>query len=483
MKVYLKIVVIVSASLFFTSFMTFPAHAAFNTNCSDTATTGIPESECNALGSLYNSTNGDSWTDNTNWGTDTAVSTWHGITVASGHVSELDLHGNNLVGTIPLELENLNNLEILSVWNNQLTGSIPSELGNLSNLRSLYIDNNQLTGSIPSELGNLSNLQILHAHSNQLTGSIPSELGNLSNLTELWLDQNQLSGSIPSELGNLSNLRSLSISNNQLTGSIPSELGNLSNLDFLNAHSNQLTGSIPSELGNLTNLTTLSILNNRLSGSIPSELGNLTNLTVLKLSDNQLSGTIPSSLNNLTNLTDPLGIQNNNYTFNELEPFLNSASISTTHAPQNKVGTEQTHTLSTGDSITLTVEVPENSSGHDSYQWYKDGQAISGATDRSYTISSFDSSYSGVYTYHITNSAVTDLTLESNNITLTDGTTNDDTGDTNTGADAGNSTDDGNNQQLPNTGQYTVFINFVVGMLFIFIGLLFYFKQIEFIAE
>ena len=206
--------------------------------------------------------------------------------------------------------------------------------------------------------------------------------------------------------------------------------------------------------------------------------GNLSNLTELWLSDNQLSGTIPSSLSNLTNLTEPLSIQNNNYTFNELEPFLNNVTISTTHAPQNKVGTEQTHTLSTGDSITLTVEVPENSSGHDSYQWYKDGQAISGATDRSYTISSFDSSYSGVYTYHITNSAVTDLTLESNNITLTDGTTND-----NTGSDVGSSTDDSNSQQLPNTSLGKIYMNLAIGVLFVLIGFLFYFKQIEFVVE
>jgi Leucine-rich repeat (LRR) protein len=61
----------------------------------------------------------------------------------------------------------------------------------------LFLSNNQLCGSIPSQLGDLSNLNIINLYWNQLSGSIPSQLGNLSNLTELGLHWNELSGSIP----------------------------------------------------------------------------------------------------------------------------------------------------------------------------------------------------------------------------------------------------------------------------------------------
>ena len=66
---------------------------------------------------------------------------------------------------------------------NQLTGSIPAELGNLVNLEMLRVDSNQLTGSIPPELGNLSKLRFLATYSNPLSGPIPAALGNLTALT------------------------------------------------------------------------------------------------------------------------------------------------------------------------------------------------------------------------------------------------------------------------------------------------------------
>jgi hypothetical protein len=97
-------------------------------------------------------------------------------------------------------------------------------------LGSLGLSSNQLSGSIPPELGNLDNLVSLNLNSNHLSGSIPPELGNLSNLVGLGLSSNQLSGNIPAELGNFSNLGYLGLARNQLSGSIPPELGNLSML-------------------------------------------------------------------------------------------------------------------------------------------------------------------------------------------------------------------------------------------------------------
>lgn len=132
-------------------------------------------------------------------------------------ISEIFLQNNNLNGSIPPGIGNLENLELLILWANQL-GNLPSELGNLNNLTILNLNNCQLTGGIPPELGNLNNLNVLNINLNTLNGNIPAELGNLSNLTKLNLYSNQFSGVIPSELGNLSDLTDITLYNNSLSG-------------------------------------------------------------------------------------------------------------------------------------------------------------------------------------------------------------------------------------------------------------------------
>ncbi len=275
--------------------------------------TDVPQIECEALVSLYESTNGAGWAEKTNWLQTTTVSNWFEVYVEEGSVKRLSLDDNQLNGSIPKELANLSNLLSLDLYENQLSGSISKELGKLSNLEYLVLYDNQLTGNIPAELGDLSNLQALYLENNQLTGVIPAELGGLSNLIDLDLSNNQLTGVIPAELGNLSNLAYLFLRNNQLTGSIPLTLGGLSNLRDLFLHNNQLTGGIPSTLGNLTNLRRLFLYQNHLTGSIPAELSEMSDLDDLYLHNNQLTGSIPAELAELPYLED-LNLSNNQLT-------------------------------------------------------------------------------------------------------------------------------------------------------------------------
>lgn len=216
--------------------------------------TDVPQTECEALVALYNSTNGAGWTNKDNWLVSTVVGDWFGITVSSRRVIRIDLYSNNLVGMIPSEIDSLINLQGLSLNTNQLSGAIPPELGSLTNLQELSLNSNQLSGSIPPELGNLTNLQYLYLYSNQLAGSIPPELGNLTNLQYLSLSFNQLTGSVPQELGRLTNARYLYLFSNQLSGFIPPTLGSLANLMYLSLSYNQLSGPIPLSFINLTNL-------------------------------------------------------------------------------------------------------------------------------------------------------------------------------------------------------------------------------------
>ncbi len=412
-----------------------------------------------ALVELYDSTNGDSWTNNSGWKTG-HLDTWYGVIVTGGRVSVLNLGNNDLAGSIPSSIGDLTNLDLLNLSSNQLTGTIPSEIGNLANLTDLWLDgnqltgtiptqigaltnlaflylrNNQLTGTIPPEIGNLSYLTYLNLSSNQLTGTIPSEIGNLTDLIGLYLNENQLTGTIPAQIGNLTNLTDLWLSDNQLTGSIPPEIENLTNLRYLLLDYNQLTGSIPPEMGDLTNLASLSLSYNQLTGSIPPEVGNLTNLEELGLNSNQFTGTIPAQIGALTNLiwlvlsnnefTDlpslsaltsliSLVIQNNKFTFEDIEPNIGVASTFI-YSPQDSVGETIDTTVNEGSSFTMSVSVGGD---NNQYQWKKNESVIPSATDSSYTISSVTTSDSGSYICEITNTVATKLTLYSRPINVT----------------------------------------------------------------
>ena len=285
--------------------------------------TQIPQSECEVLAAFYYATGGDGWYNSAGWLVTNTPCDWNGITCDGGHVSELVMTDNNLVGSIPPELASLSQLRVLS-FGGDVSGVIPPEFGTLSQLETLGVRHNYEV-SIPPELGNLSNLvelQITAAWvptdpSEQLRdgcATLPPELGNLSNLQALDISFS-VCGSIPPELGDLSNLQVLDLGGNYgLSGSIPPELGNLSNLQWIALNHTGLSGTLPPELGNLTNLTHLLLSwgsgdcfglppwQGSLTGPLPPELGNLTNLQVLDLYCQAFTGPLPMSFINLLQL-------------------------------------------------------------------------------------------------------------------------------------------------------------------------------------
>lgn len=198
---------------------------------------------------LYDATDGDNWTNNTNWCSDKPLSEWYGVYVN--------------------EIRDENEVISLRLSNNNLVGSLPEEIGYLIDVQNLDLDNNQLIGGIPASIGKIQQLGGLYMSGNQLTGEIPSEICNLSKLRYCYLYNNQLTGNIPESFGNLSNLKYCYLHNNQLTGNIPESFGNLSNLEYCYLFGNQLTGEVPETLSRLTKLQTMDFSYNMLGGDLP----------------------------------------------------------------------------------------------------------------------------------------------------------------------------------------------------------------------
>ncbi len=260
-----------------------------------------------ALVTLYNVTNGPNWNNNSNWLSAKPMGEWYGVTTDhSGLVTKLRLVGNNLLGTIPPELGQMNMLQILQLGFNELSGPIPPKLGDLQNLRELGIQFCWLSGTIPPQLGRLTNLETLHLWGNgvTLTGALPPELGQLSSLRQLWLSGNAFTGPIPIELGQLISLEEFDLRWNSITGQIPKEIGQLSQLRKLLLIRNKLSGTLPLELGRLQNLLEINLSSNAISGMLLPELGQLNRLVVLDLANNKLHGQIPEELGRMASLKE-----------------------------------------------------------------------------------------------------------------------------------------------------------------------------------
>ena len=244
---------------------TFGLATLLTVGASSFAHAQVPPAERAVLMALYESTNGDAWTDNTGWNGPVGTEcSWFGIWCGFDEVHVLDvaLNGNNLIGSLPA-LADLTNLERLWVDENQLSGSIPS-LAGLKNLVWVDVRDNQLSGSIPPLTG-LASLFAFHVSNNQLSGPLPSLAGHKM-LQNFGAYGNQLSGPIPT-LSSLSSLEYFSVGSNQLSGPIPS-LEGLTRLEVFNAYTNELSGGVPS-LSGLTNLVQLNVMGNRLSGDMP----------------------------------------------------------------------------------------------------------------------------------------------------------------------------------------------------------------------
>jgi Leucine-rich repeat (LRR) protein len=104
-----------------------------------------------------------------------------------------------------------------------VSGTLPRDFAKLSHLRRLNLGGNpQLTGTVVAQLQGLNHLQQLQLYNTGLTGTISSGIGDLPGLKFLDLGCNHLTGTIPPEMAKITNLRYLKLGGNALSGRVPS---------------------------------------------------------------------------------------------------------------------------------------------------------------------------------------------------------------------------------------------------------------------
>ena len=136
-----------------------------------------------------------------NWSDSLAIGSWEGVTLSETplRVTELNLGGKGLNGTLP------------------------SELGELVRLRKLRLTGNSLISGIPTELNSLVRIDEFHLNSNRLSGEIPDlrNLGSSLGTTAIIyfrLGNNELTGDIEDVQLPTERMKELDLSNNSLTG-------------------------------------------------------------------------------------------------------------------------------------------------------------------------------------------------------------------------------------------------------------------------
>ncbi|KAK7339918.1 hypothetical protein VNO77_20605 [Canavalia gladiata] len=216
-------------------------------------------------------------------------------------INTLDLSNNNIQGSIPVWIWQLDSLVHLNLSYNLLSNLEGPMHNTSSTLKVLDIHSNQLQGK----------LSIIPPHatyldysSNNLSSTIPSDVVTyLSSVIFLSLSKNKISGTIPQSLCNKPNLLVLDVSNNYFNGTIPECLTQSKTLVVLNLKHNKLNGKIPDTFLASCALRTLDLNGNSLEGPIPHSMVNCTSLEVLHLGNNHLEDGFPCFLKTLSRLS------------------------------------------------------------------------------------------------------------------------------------------------------------------------------------
>mmetsp|Transcript_8982 Transcript_8982/g.13233 ORF Transcript_8982/g.13233 Transcript_8982/m.13233 type:complete len:621 (-) Transcript_8982:480-2342(-) len=268
---------------------------------------------------LYFSAGGENWSNNMRFLTGKDTCEWNRFfqdgegevfllgaqCINSDSVNKIWIPNNGLIGTIPFdELMHLTSLRTIAFeYNGEAEGTLPDNISDLSELEILSLSNNLITGLIPESMATMTSLQRIMLDDNEFTGQI-TPLINLPNLELVYLEDNFFEGKIddsyfPSAL----NLKHLDLSDNVFSGTVPPHFFGESNLEVLDLHGNlYIGGNLPQFSVEQSNLKFLALHINKMTGDIPPSIGNLRGLRHLDLSDNELTGELTEAMGDLRQL-------------------------------------------------------------------------------------------------------------------------------------------------------------------------------------
>ena len=138
-----------------------------------------------------------------------SVSSLHGLTIEKGHVTGLDLSGQNLTGMFPFAVLALPNLQKVNLSNNHLIGNIGTATyafaqqnpAMMTNVKELNISGNQFSGNIGLFANCFAVLTSLDASDNCLEDVYPVIPSTVTNLD---LSKQTIARVVPLHLANLS---------------------------------------------------------------------------------------------------------------------------------------------------------------------------------------------------------------------------------------------------------------------------------------
>jgi len=379
------------------------------------------QSDSLALIQIYNDLEGDLWTNNENWLSNTPLDDWNGITMDNNRVSKvrlfnigvggtfsdafydltaltsIDLLNGNTTGEITTEIYNLTELRILALANLDLSGTVP-DLDNMPELDNIRLNGNNFSGGLPAIPHNSS---LVRMGSNNFTGTIPDSWSE-NQLTVVDISSNNLEGTIDI-FNTFPNIRGLDVDgNNWDEGPLPEWLDDIPSLiNFFGSEAN-FVGDIPEyDFSNSPNFDQIIVNSNQLTGDISNLANGVNNPLWLDAKNNLLEGELPIdkfqmvarfnlSNNNFSTLADPnaplvyeITLSGNAFKISTLLPHLNEFpidSLSTLRYNNQRSIFEQADTTLQTPQI-FTLDAGDDYDGM-IYQWTRNNQEIEGANSK-----------------------------------------------------------------------------------------------------
>ena len=383
----------------------------------------VSEEEFQALKAIYNSTGGTKWKIKTGWENinttatkDDVTSEWKGLNVMDGHLVELKLSDNNLVGYVPPQIGALVWLYNLDLSNNNLEGVFPSEIGALINLEQINFSRTLIQGPFPESFGNLIKLRNIYMNYVPLNCPFPNDvLIKLKSLVYFDAQSCGFTGQVGDIFDSIPRVESFAVNQNKLTGELPMSLNRLK-LNSLHINDNSFTGSLPALDSSVSKMYYLTVNNNQFTGPIPEVYGQFIKLKYFHINDNNLHGAIPPGI--FTPVLNRIYLTNNYFTFTFLEPVADELQ-SINHEIKTKKSFPLTMTetsFNQGSPLYLnaaSLSVYGMAANNNRYKWFLNDQEVYLGNDPAYSVASAQPEHSGIYRFEVTNTLLTDVVLKS----------------------------------------------------------------------